>query len=215
MPAGKPKTFDARRAALLLVDLQNEIIHPEGAYRRSGLASADVQSLPTRLKPLCDAVRAAGGCIVSTHFTVLSGRGGEPLIPEPIRRQRPFIGKGHFVPGTWGHRLIDGLPNPDFEIEKISYSAFYMTRLEWVLRQSGLETLLIAGLSTPSSISSTVRDAVLRDFRVIVIEDGCAAYEPGAHCSALSDLAGIASLQSIRETIDSIRKAAPATPARS
>ena len=66
--------------ALLLVDLQNDFLHPDGAYARGGQKNADIAALPARLKPLADAVRAKGGLVAVTMFTLVPGRGGEPII---------------------------------------------------------------------------------------------------------------------------------------
>ncbi|MEZ5776204.1 MAG: cysteine hydrolase [Hyphomicrobiaceae bacterium] len=185
--------------ALLLLDLVNDVVHPDGAYGRAGLVTAEVRSLPARLAPLAADVRATGGWVISAPLTFVEGRNGEPFIPEQLRRLRPFLGKGDFKPGSWGHQLADALEPADITIEKITYSAFYMTRLEWVLHQAHIDRLLIAGMSTNASVVATVRDAQQRDFGVIVAEDGCACFEEVSHRSAISDLAKIAEIRSIAQ----------------
>ena len=128
------------RTALLIVDLQNDFLHPEGAYARGGQTNADIAALAGQAGAARASVRAGGGFIVSTHFTLVPGRGGEPLISPHLKALRPFLRKGDFAPGAWGHALVDELAPSDFQIEKIAYSAFYMTRLEWVLRKTGIDT---------------------------------------------------------------------------
>ena len=66
--------------ALLLLDLQNDFIHVEGAYGRAGQSEAAIAALPAKLKPLADLMRSRGGVIVATLFTLVAGRGGEPII---------------------------------------------------------------------------------------------------------------------------------------
>jgi nicotinamidase-related amidase len=66
--------------ALVLIDMQNDFLHPDGAYGRAGQACAAVAALPARLKPVADAVRRTGGWIVSTHFTLVPGKDGKPFI---------------------------------------------------------------------------------------------------------------------------------------
>ena len=75
--------FDPPATALVLVDLQNDFLHPDGAYGRAGVTAPEIAALPARLKPVADAMRRAGGWIVSTHFPLVPGRGGEPLIRGP------------------------------------------------------------------------------------------------------------------------------------
>ncbi len=151
--------FDPGRAALLIVDLQNDFLHPDGAYARGGQSNADIAPLPARILPVARAMRAAGGAVVSTQFTLVPGRDGEPMISPHLKKLRPFLRKGDFAPGSWGHALVDELQPADFSVEKIAYSAFYMTRLEWVLRKAGIDTLLVCGIVTNGGVASTVRSA--------------------------------------------------------
>ena len=92
------------RTALLIVDLQNDFLHSEGAYGRAGQGAAEIAALPARLKPLADLLRANGGYVVSTQFTLVPAKGGEPLISPHLKQLRPFLTKGDFQPGAWGHR---------------------------------------------------------------------------------------------------------------
>ncbi|MEZ5923786.1 MAG: cysteine hydrolase [Hyphomicrobiaceae bacterium] len=194
--------LDPKRTALLMIDIQNDVVHPKGAYGRAGLISPAVTNLPSRLRPLVDQMRARESWIVSTHLTLVTGKNGEPFISDHLRRLRPFLAKGDFQAGTWGHRLAAELEPVDIAIEKVAYSAFYMTRLEWVLRQASIETLLVAGITTAVSVATTVRDAYLRDFTAIVLEDGCASFDDEVHRTAIADLANIAPIKSIAEAIE-------------
>ncbi len=188
--------FDAARTGLLIVDLQNDFLHPDGAYGRAGRTAGEIAALPERIKPVADALRAKGGWIVSTQFTLVPGKGGEPLISPHLKTLRPFLAKGDFEPGAWGHRLVDTLQPADLTVEKIAYSAFYMSRLEYVLRRAGIETLLVCGIVTNGGVASTVRDAHVRDFNVTVLSDGCGAFRDEVHRTALADLSSIVSVRS-------------------
>ena len=185
------QSFDPRNSALVLVDLQNDFLHPRGAYARGGTGAPAIAALPARLKPVAAAMRRAGGFIVSTHFTLVPGRGGEPLISNHLRRLRPFLAKGDFAPGSFGHALVDDLQPADFSIDKVAYSAFYMSRMEFVLRRAGIDTLVFAGIVTNGGVASTVRDAHVRDYGVIVLEDGCAAFSAEAHTATIASLRSI------------------------
>lgn len=183
--------LDPARTALLLGDMQNDFIHPDGAYARGGAVAEAIAALPARLKPVADAMRAAGGWIVSTHFTLVPARGGEPMISPHLKRLRPFLRKGDFAPGSFGHALIDELAPADLQVEKVAYSAFYMSRLEWVLRKAGIDTLVVAGIVTNGGVESTVRDAHVRDLHTIVLSDGCAAFKPAIHEVAMGSIATV------------------------
>jgi nicotinamidase-related amidase len=187
---------DVARFALVIVDLQNDFLHPNGAYGRAGCTAPAIAALPARLKPLAERVRVRGGWIVSTHFTLVSGKNGEPFIAPHLKRLRPFIAKGDFVAGSWGHALVEQLAPSDFAIEKVAYSAFYMTRLEWVLRKAGIASLAVAGIVTNGGVAATVRDAHLRDIPTILLEDGCAAFSDELHRASVASLGSIAEVMS-------------------
>jgi ureidoacrylate peracid hydrolase len=188
-------------SALLLLDLQNDFLHANGAYGRAGLSNPDIAALPARLKPLTDLVRKQDGLIGATMFTLVPGKGGEPMISPHLKTLRPFLTKGDFAPGSWGQALVDELQPAAFSIEKIAFSAFYMTRLEWVLRKQGVEKLYCAGIVTNGGVASTVRDAHVRDFEVIVLEDGCAAFSKDVHRAAIEGLRPVARIATIAEAM--------------
>ena len=194
--------FTAANTALLLTDLQNDFVHPAGAYARAGQTCADIAALPARLLPVADAVRAAGGWIVSTHFTLVPAKNGEVLISAHLSALRPFLGAGDFAPGAWGHSLVDELQPADISVEKVAYSAFYMSRLEWVLRKVGITSLIVGGIVSNGGVASTVRDAHVRDFTTLVLRDGCAAFSPSTHQSAMDDLATVTQVTSCAAAID-------------
>jgi ureidoacrylate peracid hydrolase len=183
--------FKPASTALMLIDLQNDFLHPKGAYGRAGQGAAAIAALPARLKPVADAMRAAGGWIVSTHFTLVPGKGGEPLISPHLKKLRPFLAKGDFVPGSFGHDLVDELKPADLSVDKVAYSAFYMSRLEFVLRKAGIETLVFAGIVTNGGVASTLRDAHVRDFATVLLSDGCAAFSEHVHSTTVASLSAI------------------------
>lgn len=188
-------------SALLLLDLQNDFLHAKGAYGRAGQSSPDIAALPARLKPLVDQVRPMGVPIGATLFTLVPGQGDAPMISPHLKKLRPFLTKGDFAPGGWGQALVDELAPADFAVEKIAYSAFYMTRLEWVLRQYGIKKLYCAGIVTNGGVASTVRDAHVRDFDCVVLEDGCAAFSPELHRAAIDGLRPVAKIMTIAEAM--------------
>jgi len=183
--------------ALLLVDLQNDFIHKDGAYARGGQTNAEIAALPPRLKPLADAFRDKGGLVAATLFTLVPGRGGEPIISPHLKALRPFLRKGDFAPGGWGQQLVDELGPVDATVEKIAYSAFYMTRLEWLLRKCAIEHLVVGGIVTNGGVASTVRDAHVREIHCTVLSDGCAAFSKEVHAAAIEGMRPVADVTTI------------------
>ena len=187
--------------ALLIVDLQNDFIHPDGAYARGGMANSAIAALPAKIYPIANARRSAGGWIVSTQFTLVPGKGNTPMISPHLKALRPFLQTGDFAPGSWGHSMVDELQPADLTVEKVAYSAFYMTRMEWVLRKAGITNILVAGIVSNGGVASTVRDAHVRDFSTTVLSDGCAAHDSDVHNRAIADLSTVAQLSTCAEAL--------------
>jgi ureidoacrylate peracid hydrolase len=187
--------------------LQNDFIHANGAYGRAGQGNAAIAALPARLKPLVERVRGAGGMVIATLFTLVPGRGGEPIISPHLKTLRPFLAKGDFAPGSWGQQLVDELSPADFTVEKLAYSAFYMTRLEWVLRKMAIEHIYVGGIVTNGGVASTVRDAHVREFEITVLEDGCAAFSADIHRAAIEGLRPVAAISTVAQIAQSIASA--------
>jgi ureidoacrylate peracid hydrolase len=180
--------FDPRRTALLTIDLQNDFLHPDGAYGRAGQTAPAIAALPARIAPLAAALRAKGGTYISAQFTLVPGPGGAPLISPHLKALRPFLGPGDFAPGAWGHALVDALAPADYTVEKVAYSAFWQTRLEHILRAVGIDTLVVGGIVTNGGVASTLRDAHLRDIGTLMLTDGCAAFRTEVHEATLVSL---------------------------
>jgi nicotinamidase-related amidase len=86
-------------------------------------------------------------------------------------------------------------------IEKIAYSAFHASRLEWVLKKSGIEHLYFTGIVTNGGVASTVRDAHVREFHCTVIQDGCAAFGAKVHDAAIEGLRPVAAMVTVADAI--------------
>ncbi|KZM51818.1 isochorismatase family cysteine hydrolase [Labrenzia sp. OB1] len=196
------ETLNPSRTALLTIDLQNDFLHPEGAYGRAGQTAESITALPARVRPVVDALRAREGTFVSAQFTLVPGPGGEPLIAPHLKKLRPFLGKGDFAPGAFGHSLVDALVPADYVVEKVAYSAFYQTRLEYILRALGIDTLIIGGIVTNGGVASTVRDAHLRNIHTILLSDGCAAFRQEVHEATLVSLGSVTDVMTCAQAVE-------------
>jgi len=194
-------SLDGPRTALMLVDLQNDFLHPEGAYGRAGRKCAEIAALPWRLRPVADRVRRTGGWVISTHFTLVPGKTDVPFISPHLKQLRPFLGPGDFAPGSFGHDLVDELKPADLRVEKIAFSAFYQSRLEWLLARTGCSTLIFSGIVTNGGVASTLRDAHVRDYTCVVLSDGCAAFAPEVHEATIKSLSTIATVATCEEVM--------------
>jgi nicotinamidase-related amidase len=76
--------MNPKTSALILGDLQNDFLHRHGAYGRAGQSCPAIAALPDKLAPLVGAARERGVLVVATLFTLVPGRGGEPIISRRI-----------------------------------------------------------------------------------------------------------------------------------
>lgn len=196
-----PRTWDPARTALLTIDLQNDFLHPDGAYGRAGQSAESIAALPDRIAPLVAALRAKGGRYFSAQFTLVPDRDGEPLIAPHLKELRPFLGKGDFAPGSFGHTLVDTLHPADFVVEKVAYSAFYQTRLEYLMRATGVKNLIVGGIVTNGGVASTLRDAHLRNIGTVMLTDGCAAFRQDVHDATVLSLGTVTHQMTCADTL--------------
>jgi ureidoacrylate peracid hydrolase len=173
--------LDGHKLAFVIVDMQNYFLLPEfPAAVPSGPAT-----IPA-INRLCVAVRAAGGMVVwvqtnSERSDVqLSLHYNETVTPERKRRRMESLD-----PASAGyalHAALDVQPK-DVRIQKLCYSAMVQgsSNLKELLDQRGIETLLIGGTATNVCCDSTARDAVMQNYRVIMVEDALSAFTPHEH----------------------------------
>jgi ureidoacrylate peracid hydrolase len=181
------------KVALIIVDLQNDFLAPDGAYARGGAASEAARALPARVADVARAVKAAGGLVVASQFTLWPDAQGEPMISPHLLALRPFLRRSDFAPGSRGQANVAELaPLIDVSVSKVAYSAFFNTQLDWVLRHAGINTVAVCGIVTNGGVASTVRDAHMREYHTIVLSDGCAAFKAEVHVTSLADMATVA-----------------------
>ena len=182
-----------QRIGLVIIDLQNDFLAPEGAYARGNTVSPEALLLPERVAPVAQAVKQHQGLVAASLFTLWPDTQGQPMISPHLLARRPFLRAGDFAPGSWGQANVDAIaPWVDVSVCKVAYSAFFNTQLDWVLRRAGIDTVVVCGIVTNGGVASTVRDAHMRDYRTVVLSDGCANFSDTAHQAALTDMASVA-----------------------
>ena len=183
----------AAKTALVIIDLQNDFLDANGAYARGGDTNPPALLLPARVADVARALKAAGGLVVASQFTLWPDATGEPMVSPHLKALRPYLKKGDFAPGSWGQANVDALAGLiDVTVSKVAYSAFFNTQLDWVLRRAGIDTIAVCGIVTNGGVASTVRDAHMRDYRTLVLADGCAAFGEERHQTSLADMRNVA-----------------------
>ena len=196
------KAFVPARTALVIIDLQNDFLHPQGAYARGGDANPPALLLPARVAEVARTLKAAGGMVATSQFTLWPDAAGEPLVSPHLKALRPYLSKGDFAAGSWGHANVDEIKDlVDVTVNKVAYSAFFNTQLDWVLRRAGIDTVAVCGIVTNGGVASTVRDAHMRDYHAVVLSDGCAAFGEERHNISLADMRNVAEVINCQDFI--------------
>ena len=167
-------TLDSRTAALLVIDLQNAFVHDKGTLGISGVDTKRLAAIVPTLAELIPCCQAAGIPVIWTvqeHFAVDASRAHKKLAGHTSRRKQVSA-----LAGTWDAEIVEELKplaaaNPSYVIRKHRFGAFYETRLEMLLDMLGTRTLFIAGTTTNACVETSIREAYLRDYDIVALND--------------------------------------------
>jgi len=175
------------RTALIVIDLINDIVHPDGALAASATEVAS-RGVIARANALAARARQVGVPVVLVR---VGFQPGYPNHPDHSPLFGPARQKGALLLGTWGtqfHRDL-AIDPTDIVVVKPRVSAFHATTLADTLAGWGTGRLVICGVSTEMGVLTTARDAHDFDFHVVVAADVCASASPTLHEAALAMLA--------------------------
>ena len=197
--------IDPKAAALVIQDLQNDVIIEGGAFADSGApAHATSQNVVENVKQLAAACRKSGVPVIHVWYIVEEGSAG-------LKQNAPLFegvkSANALVRGSWGAAPVDGLePQPgDHVVEKMRMNGFYETRLDILLRGLGVETLIISGAWTNMSIEHTARHAADAGYRAVVVSDGTSTVDDEWQNAALSyAMQNVASVGTCAEIVDAL-----------
>jgi gluconolactonase len=182
----EPLGLDPKRTALIVQDLQNDVMIENGAFAESGAPEhAKEQNVVENVKILADACRRAGIPVIHVHYIVEEGAPGLKLNALLFQGVKD---SGALVRGTWGAAPAEGLEpqEGDFVVEKMRMSAWQGTRLENLLAGLGVDTIVITGAWTNMSIEHTARTGADKGYAMIVPEDGCSTMSADWHNASIN-----------------------------
>jgi gluconolactonase len=184
--ADEPLRLDARRCALIIQDMQNDVVMDGGAFADSGSPQhCRDQNAIANIARLADRCRALGIPVIHVHFVVPPGAKGLTL-NAPLFEG--VIDNGALVRGTWGGSPVDGLvpQDGDFVVEKMRMSAWEGSTLETVLKAEGRDMIIETGAWTNMSIEHTARTGADKGYVMIIPEDGCSTMNADWHNASIN-----------------------------
>src|ERR1700759_3530919 len=188
-----PLSVDLDRAALVIIDMQRDFLEPGGFGEALGNDVSRLQAAVSPCREVLGAARRLGMLVIHTR------EGHRPDLtdapPHKVLRGDPTTRIG--APGPMGRILGRGEPGQDIiaelypipgepVIDKPGKGAFYQTDLDLMLRNRGIDTLLVCGVTTEVCVNTTIREANDRGYRCIVLADCCGSYFPEFHAAGLA-----------------------------
>lgn len=194
-PQDRERPLELSRAALLSVDMQNAEWSPQAieAARKPGSPTAHHLEFMTRIETvllpaqarLHEAARKAGLEVIFTTIEALTQDGRDISLDHKLSNL-------FFPKGSWEAKVIDevGPVGDEIVIPKTSSGIFNSTNIDYVLRNLGIDFLVIYGVCTDQCVEGTVRDAADRGYYVTLVEDCCATYKQENHDHSIASMDG-------------------------
>jgi len=202
---------DPARTALVVQDLQNDVMIEGGAFADSGAPEhAKEQNVVENVKRLAEACRAAGIPVIHIHYIVEEGASGLKLnapLFEGVKETNAL------VRGTWGAAPAEGLEpqEGDFLVEKMRMNGWQGTKLELLLQGLDRDTVIVTGAWTNMSIEHTARTGADKGYTMIVPEDACSTMNADWHNASINyALQNVATVTSCAAVLEALGAAATA-----
>jgi gluconolactonase len=179
-------SIDAKRAALIIQDMQNDVMMEGGVWEDTGAPQhAKEQNVVSNIQRLADACRKAGVPVIHVWYIVEEGARGLKINAPLFEGVKST---GGLVRGSWGAAAAEGLERQDgdFVVEKMRMNGWQDTTLEQVLRGLDRDQIIVTGAWTNMSIEHTARTGADKGYYMFVPEDGCSTMNADWHNASIN-----------------------------
>jgi gluconolactonase len=179
-------TLDPARCALIIQDMQNDVMMDGGAWAETGTPEhAKEQNVVENVKRLAETCRSKGIPVLHVWYIVEEGAPGLKLNAGLFQGVKET---GGLVRGSWGAAPAEGLEpeEGDLVVEKMRMNAWEGTRLESLLKGLGRDTVIVTGAWTNMSVEHTARTGADKGYYMIVPEDGCSTMNADWHNASIN-----------------------------
>jgi ureidoacrylate peracid hydrolase len=196
--------------ALVIIDVQNDYCHEDGALNKFGRNVSDIRRMVPRLKYVLEKARQTNVPVVHVRMANNALTKSDAYMEHRSRRSKG--NRQVCQEGTWGADFYEIEPQPgEPVVTKNRYSAFLHTNFETILRAQGIKTVILAGVTTDVCVESTARDAFMRDYHVLFLSDCTGVDDPSVQQATLERIdryfGHVVSAEDIVETWNRWRKA--------
>jgi nicotinamidase-related amidase len=178
--------IDPSKTAVLLIEYQNEFATEGGVLHGAVAEVMKRTQMLDNTSRVVEQARKKGATIMHAPITFVEGY--NEISAHPYGILKGVVDGKAFIKGSWGAQIIESLsPAPrDIVIEgKRGLDTFASTNLDFILRNKGIETVVLGGFLTNCCVESTMRTAYEHGFEVITLTDCVAATSPEAHDNAI------------------------------
>lgn len=202
---GLEEIVEPEHTALIVVDVQNDCVAPDGWFAQQGKDVAHIQTVLPRIVRLVEAARAAGVFVVFVEQTTLPANGSDSPAWLYFKTRDGRVRTDYTLDGSWGQQTIDELKvgPDDVRVRKFRPSAFHGTSLDKILRAHGITSVVTCGVVTQGCVQATTMDASFHDYYTVFASDCIGGFTPALHDNALTfldsryDSADVATLTSL------------------
>ena len=196
---GRDRKLVARRTAVLVVDAQNAELEPEVLDKHPEFAEALKKRALPAMKRLVEGARAKGVEIIYTVIEALTRDGRDRSLDHKL--SNILVPRGSPLAKV----IADVAPTEDeIVLPKTSSGVFNSTNLDYVLRNLGIENVIVAGFVTDQCVDMAIRDGADRSYYMVCAADACAAYSEERHATALRAFGGYCRTQTVDEVLADI-----------
>lgn len=199
---------DPKHAAIIVVDVQNDYCHENGACALRGVDVTDIQQMARNVNGLIEQAHRFGVPVIFVRTAQNQWTNSEVWLSrrkDISVQQLPICQEN-----SWGAEYYIVQPGPeDCVVTKHRYSAFIETDLDLILRSRGIRTLIMTGVATNVCVESTLRDGFMKEYYIVLLDDGCAANTRAEHEATLHNVRQyFGEVATIAEVVDCWEKAA-------
>ncbi len=190
----------------LILNLQNDLCHPEGVYAKNGLVPSHVEEIIPNVVDMARFCKDHSIPTIAAYLTVIPDLKGKAQGLGPTVKLRPFLEAEGFREKSWGYDLLEEIPKADYAIRQWSLSPFYQTELDRFLFALGAKSLLLSGFTTNGVVESCAREAIGRSLQVVTLTDCVASYSESLHLASLTNLGAFGQIMTSKEWMEQYTK---------
>jgi ureidoacrylate peracid hydrolase len=175
--------------AFVILDLQNDSCHVEGAFHKNGLDTSCLSKIIPNIVNTIYFCKNNNIPIIAVQHTILENKQKEAIGLGVYKKIFPFINNEGLREGSWGYDLLDEIKNDvDYKVKRWNMSSFYHTELARYLGALRINQLVLSGFTTNGIVETTAREGAARNYQIITLSNCTTSYSDNGHRASLANI---------------------------